>query len=125
MSQTVVSPKPFHEAIVDEANSVNSGERVEWTERELLIAATVLVEVTKRSILPKNHDAVQEGFEVMFAELGVPVPKNLFVHIAAEKERCAREAYGKVLAIQEEAESQEVQNRNGISQYEERLAMTS
>lgn len=53
---------------------------------------SVLTEVAERSVLSQNHDAIQEAFEVAYAELGMNVPGNLLSHIAEEKARCVAEA---------------------------------
>ncbi|GEM_PF-5685580 len=88
----MAEPKPFHEAIVDETNAVNTGARVGWAESQCWAALSVLSEVTERSVLPKNHDAIQDSFEVAFAELGMRVPNSLIAHIAAEKARAEKKA---------------------------------
>jgi len=85
--------RPFHEAIVDEVNKIDTPSLTVF--KAVLLA---LAELTKSCRIPANHDAIAKAFRERMEVLLTYDFRNfrgemdpLFNHIDSEKERCALE----------------------------------
>jgi len=73
MKKTAITPRPFHETIVDAINGVVSDEM--WP----------LLNLIKATVIPKNHDAIIEAINKKRAALGLSKATGVIRYLRKQK----------------------------------------